>query len=76
MAAHELLGQDGALDIAVVMAADAQDGVLAVGVDLGRHIGRHAGGGQLAQLGFQNRGALLGLLDGVELDLHAIGNGA
>jgi hypothetical protein len=34
MAAHELLGQDGALDIAVVMAADAQDGVLAVGVDL------------------------------------------
>ena len=76
LAAHKVLREDGALDVAVVVAADAQDGVLGVWVEFRSHGSRHAGGGQFAQLGFQHGGAGLGVFQRVELDLHAIGNGA
>jgi hypothetical protein len=52
-AVHEVLRDDAALDVAVVAAADAQDGLVGAGVEFAGHFG--VGGVELAQLGCRPR---------------------
>ncbi len=71
----KVLGDDAAFGVAVVVAADAQQGLVGANVKLGVDFGRYARGVEFPQLGLQQRGAGLGLVEGVQIQMHAIGHG-
>ena len=54
---HEILRDDAALDVAMMPAADAQQGLVGSHVKLSAHFGRNAGGVEFAQFGLQCGGA-------------------
>ena len=66
---HEVLRDDAALDVAVMAAADAQNGLVSADIELASHLCRR-------QLGLQSRRRCFRIAHGVQVQAHAIGNGS
>jgi hypothetical protein len=75
---HEVLREHAALDVAVVAAADAQDGLVGAGVELAGHFGRRAlvALSSSCSLACSATALTLGFGHGVQVQADAVGDGA